>query len=256
MRTYSKKRICIPFMAALMLMQKAYAQKQTTYVNQVWFAYFNQTRFSDRWGVWGDFQLRTKEDFVEDLSTGIARVGLTYYLANDVKLTLGYAFINHFPPGNNVDISQPEHRIWQQLQWHTKYPRIRLMQYARLEERYRRKIKDSDELADGYNFNYRFRYNFLFSSAIGKRAFAPGTFAFVVNDEVHINFGKEIVNNYFDQNRFFVGFNYQTTTTDNLQAGYLNVFQQLPAGNQYRVINGVRISYFHNLDLRKKRTNS
>jgi len=256
MRISSKNRIYFPFMAAMMLLQKTYGQKQTTYVNQVWFAYFNQTRLSDRWGLWADFQLRTKEDFVEDLSQGIARIGATYYLSNDAKLTLGYAFINHFPGDNHPDISQPEHRIWQQIQWHTKYPRIRLMQYARLEERYRRKIKDSDELAEGYNFNYRFRYNFLFSAAIGKKAFAPGTFAFVLNDEIHVNFGEEIVYNYFDQNRFFLGFNYQTTATDNLQLGYLNIFQQLPAGSQYRVINGARISYFHNLDLRKKTTKS
>ena len=252
MRTFSKNRTYLPFIAALVLLQKSYAQKQTTHLNQIWFAYFNQTRFSDRWGLWVDLQLRTKEDFVEDLSQGIARVGLTYYLNNDAKLTLGYAFVNHFPGDNHPDISQPEHRIWQQLQWHTKYPRIRLMQYARLEERYRRKIKDDDELAEGYSFNYRFRYNFLFSAAIGKKAFTPGTLSFVVNDEIHVNFGKEIVYNYFDQNRFFVGFNYQTTNTDNLQFGYLNVFQQLPAGSQYRAINGARISYFHNLDLRKK----
>ena len=252
MRKYSKNRIYFPFMAALMLLQKSYGQKQTTYINQVWFAYFNQTRFSDRWGIWADFHLRTKEDFVEDLSTGIARIGLTYYLNNDAKLTAGYAFVNHFPGDNHPDISRPEHRIWQQFQWNTKYPRIRLMQYARLEERFRRKIKDEDELADGYNFNYRLRYNFLFSTPIGKETFAPRTFSFVVSDELMLNFGEEVVYNYFDQNRFFVGFNYHTNSTDNLQFGYLNVFLQLPAGNSYKSVNGVRISYFHNLDMRKK----
>ena len=252
MRTYSKTRIYFPFMAALMLLQKSYAQKQTTYVNQTWFAYFNQTRFSNTWGLWVDLQLRTKEDFVEDLSTGIARIGLTYYLNNDAKLTLGYAFVNHFPGDNHSDISRPEHRIWQQFQWHTSYPRIRLAQYARLEERFRREVKDSDELDEGYNFNYRFRYNILLAVAIGKNPFTQGTFSFVLNDELHVNFGEEIVYNYFDQNRFFVGFNYQTNRTDNIQFGYLNVFQQLPAGNQYRSMNGVRLAYFHNLDLRKK----
>ena len=42
-----------------------------------------------------------------------------------------------------------------------------------------------------------------------KKGIVPHSFSFVVNDEVHINFGKEIVNNYFDQNRFFVGLKYQ-----------------------------------------------
>ena len=255
MKFYSIKNIYFPFMAVLMLLQKSHAQKQTTHVNQVWFAYFNQTRFSNHWGLWADFHLRTKEDFFSDLSQGIARIGLTYYLNTDAKLTAGYAFVNHFPADNHPDISQPEQRIWQQFQWHTKYPRIRLMQYARLEERFRRKIKDNDELEDGYNFNYRFRYNFLLSTPIGKKSFAPGTFSFVVNDEIMVNFGKEVVYNYFDQNRFFVGFNYHTNTTNSLQFGYLNVFQQLSSGNTYKSMNGARIAYFHNLDLRKEKKN-
>ena len=115
--------------------------KQTTSVQQVWMGYFNQTRFSDKWGMWVDLQLRTKEDFFTNFSQGIARVGLTYYLQDDLKATLGYAYINHFPADNHPATSQPEHRAWQQLQWHNKYKRIRLMQWLRLEERWRRKIE-------------------------------------------------------------------------------------------------------------------
>jgi hypothetical protein len=75
----------------------------------------------------------------------------------------------------------------------------------------------------------------------------------VVNDEVHINFGKQIVNNYFDQNRFFLGLKYQTGEHSNLQVGYMNLFQQLAAGNKYRDINAFRFFFFQNLDLRKKK---
>jgi hypothetical protein len=32
----------------------------------------------------------------------------------------------------------------------------------------------------------------------------------------------------------------------------MNLFQQLPAGNQYKSINVARVFYFHNLNLRKK----
>ena len=98
-----------------------YAQKETESVQQAWFAYFNQSRFSNRWGAWFDGHLRTKEDFFSDLSTGIARFGLTYYLNDNTKLTAGYAFVNAFPSDNHKNVSQPEHRPWQQIQWHTKY---------------------------------------------------------------------------------------------------------------------------------------
>ncbi len=226
--------------------------KNTRVVNQAWTGYFNQTRFSRNLGTWTDLQLRTREDFFSNLSVSILRVGLTYYLNDNTKLTAGYAYVNQFPGDNPKNISRPEHRPWQQLQWHTRYSKVRTMQWLRLEERYRRKILNDDNLAAGYNFNYRLRYNFLLNIPVGKKGISPGGWSFVINDEVHVNFGKEIVYNYFDQNRFFTGFSYHTNASDNLQIGYLYVFQQLAAGNSYRNIQGMRILYFHNLDLRKK----
>src|SRR6188508_3066588 len=71
--------------------------KQTETVQQAWFGYFNQTRFSNKWGSWTDLHLRTKEDFVSDLSQSILRFGLTYYLNDDTKLTAGYAYVSHYP---------------------------------------------------------------------------------------------------------------------------------------------------------------
>lgn len=232
----------------------ALAQKRTESVQQTWFSYNNQTRLSDKWGLWGDFHLRTKEDFFEDLSTGIARVGLMYYLKDNTKLTAGYAFINHFPADAHPDISQPEHRPWQQVQWHSRYPRLRTMQWIRLEERFRRKIKDDDELADGHNFNYRVRYNMLLNFAFNKKPFAPNTVSFAVNNELHLNFGKEIIYNTFDQNRLFAGLHYHTNAHDFLQIGYMYLYQQLGSGNRYRYVHAARISYFQNLDLRKNKS--
>src|SRR5687767_9330558 len=126
-----------------------FSQKQTTYTEQVWLAYFNQARISNKWGLWADVQLRTKEEFFTNFSTAIGRVGLTYYLNDNTKLKGGYAYINHFPADAHKNISRPEHRPWQQLQWHTNYKKVRLVQYIRLEEGFRRKIKSDDELADG-----------------------------------------------------------------------------------------------------------
>src|SRR5215218_1560411 len=57
-----------------------YAQtvKQTENLQQVWTGYFNQTRFSKRWGAWLDLQLRTKNDFFTEFSQSIIRPGITY----------------------------------------------------------------------------------------------------------------------------------------------------------------------------------
>lgn len=226
--------------------------KQTSSVQQGWLGYFNQTRLSDRWGIWLDAHLRTKEDFATNFSQALGRLGLTYYLTDDAKLTTGYAYVHHFPAENHRNVAQPEHRAWQQVQWHNRYAKVRVMQWFRLEERWRRKVLNDNELADGYNFNFRARYNFFSQFPLGRKRFQPNTLSFVLNDEVHINFGKQIINNYFDQNRFFLGFNYHVNKHDNIQFGYMNVFQQLAAGNRYRSTHVARLFYFHNLDLRKK----
>jgi hypothetical protein len=232
--------------------QMSIAQKRTNSVQQTWLSYNNQTRLSEKWGLWGDFHLRTKEDFFEDFSTGIVRVGLMYYIKDLTKLTVGYAYVNHFPQKGHEDISQPEHRPWQQVQWHNRFSRLRMMQWVRLEERFRRKIKDNDELAEGYNFNYRIRYNMMLNFALNKKPFAPKTISYAINNETHLNFGKEIVYNPFDQNRFFAGVHYHTNTHDYLQVGYMYLYQQLASGNTYRYIHAIRIGYSHSLDLRKK----
>ena len=145
------------------LCSQAQPAKITSHINQVWVAYFNQTRFDKKWGLWTDIHLRTKEEFVNNLAQSIIRVGLTHYLTDNTKLTFGYAFVNHFPADNHANISRPEHRIWQQVQWHNRYPRLRLMQWIRLEERFRHKIANNDNLADGYNYNWKVRYNLFFN---------------------------------------------------------------------------------------------
>src|SRR5882724_2261442 len=249
-----QKKSCYSIVLSLCLMTMFNSsfcqQKQTQSINRVWLGYFNQTRFSNNWGLWTDLHLRTKEDFFTNFSQSILRFGLTYYLNDDTKFTAGYAYVSIYPGDNHKNITQPEHRPWQQIQWHTKYPKLRLMQWLRLEERFRRKILNDDALTSGYNFNFRLRYNFFSMFPLSKKRFQPNTFSFVVNDEVHINFGKQVVYNYFDQNRFFLGFAYHVNKHDNLQLGYMNLFQQLAAGNKYKSINAGRVFYFHNLDLR------
>lgn len=228
----------------------ALAQKTVDSEEQLWFGILNQTRFSEKWGTWTDLHLRLKDHFVGDVSQGIARVGLTYYLTDEVRLTAAYAYVHHFPTEGHLNIGQPEHRPWQQIQWFTRFPKVKLMQWVRLEERFRRKILNDDALADGYNFNYRIRYNAILFFPLTKKGFAPGSLQLALNNEVFVNFGKKIVYNYFDQNRLFGGLAYQITDHSNIQAGYMYVFQQLPAGNAFRRQHTIRIFYFHNLDLR------
>jgi hypothetical protein len=225
--------------------------KTTTDVQQIWFGYFNQTRLTDKVGLSTDLHLRTKEGFVNNFSQSIARLGVTYYVTDNTKLTAGYAYVSTYGAEGHTNITQPEHRLWQQVQWHTRYNKNRMMQGVRLEERYRHKILNDSTLASGYNFNYKLRYNLFYEIPFSQKP--DNKFSFVLNDEIHINFGKEIMYNYFDQNRFFAGLKFNTSKQDNIQLGYMNQFQQLASGNRYRNNHVIRLFYFQNVDWRKKK---
>jgi Protein of unknown function (DUF2490) len=241
----------------LILISNIYVLCQTTRITQdeeqTWMAYFNQTRLSDKWGIWFDGHFRATEHFVKEPSKLLLRAGLMYYLNDDLKLTNGYTYINHYPEEGHADVSQPESRIWHQLQLHTKYGKVRTMQWIRLEERFRRKIKNDNELADGYRFDSRIRYSFMLNVPLSKKGIAPNTFSAILNDEIMINLSKNNVYNAFDQNRFFAGLAYNFNAHSNLQFGYMNVYQQLGSGNNYKNINSIRLFFFQNLDLRKKK---
>jgi len=226
------------------------AQKDIEYQEQTWFAYLNQTRLSNRSGFWLDVHLRFTDDFTGRLGQSIFRPGYIYFLSDQARLSVGYAYVTTYSASDEIpDI--PEHRPWQQIQWYDKRKHFTMMQYVRLEERFRRRAEGA-ELLDEYDFNYRIRYNISFTIPLKGKSVEPKTPFFFVNNEVMINFGEEIVYNYFDQNRFFAGVGYQFTKHLNAQIGYLNVFQQRSTGNQYIHVDAIRFFVFHNLDFRKQ----
>jgi hypothetical protein len=220
------------------------AQKITEHREMTWLGYFNQARFTKRSGLWSDVHLRLNDSFVLETHAVLGRIGYTYYITDRTRLTAGYAYQNQ--PGHNGSADQLEHRLWQQLQWTEKKSWYNLMQWFRFEQRFRK-----TSLEDDYTFsNYRIRYNIAFTFPLTSKEVVAKTPFIFVNNETFVNFGEKIVNNYFDQNRFFVGAGYQFTSHLNAQLGYMNVFQQLPAGNRYVSSDAIRLFVFHHLDLR------
>ena len=232
----------------MVVVMTAEAQKSIDVREQTWLGYFNQTRLTNRSGMWVDLQLRLNE-FVSEKSVSIARAGYTYYVSDQLRVTAGYGYITHFSANDQLP-HVPESRLWQQVQWFDKKDRISLAQYFRVEERFVRQVSGG-ALTDDSRFTWRFRYNFAISIPLRGREVAPKTPFVFLNDELHVNAGGNVVNNYFDQNRLFAGLGYQFTAGMNAHLGYLFVFQQLPAGNEYVHVNALRIFVFHNLDFRK-----
>lgn len=217
--------------------------------NQVWLGYLNQTRLTNKFSLWLDVHAR-RTDFLDRWATTIVRPGLTYHVSENVRLTAGYAYVAHWPAQETQETIRPEHRLWQQVNWNSKSRKLYLNQWVRLEERFNRNLQN-DALQAGYHFNYRVRYLLALLLPLRGEAIEPGVPFAVLNDEIHLNFGKKITYNYFDQNRFFVGLGYPFRKNLNAQLGYMNLFQQLPAGNRFYNTHTLRLFVFHTLDLRK-----
>lgn len=233
----------------LLFAASANGQKQIANHRAVWFGYFNQSRLSDKWGIWLDVHAR-RTQFLDRWATQLIRPGITYYVNDHFRITAGYAYARSFPaPG--LHTVRPENRLWQQVLWTTRNKRLHTQQWIRIEERFNRKISQ-DKLQNGSDFNFRFRYLLNLMVPINRTYIEPNTVFFAFNNEIHINAGKQITYNLFDQNRLFVGMGYQFTKGLNLQVGYMNQFQQLPSGNHFNSNHVLRIFAFHNLDLRKK----
>lgn len=224
--------------------------KQVHTREQLWLGYFNQMRFSDRWGAWVDVHYRMTDNFVDRPFQFLFRPAVTYFVRDNLRINAGYTFVSH-PPGPGLHTTRFEHRPWQQLWWNQKYTGLTTLQTLRFEQRFNERVV-SDEKHDGYNYNFRVRYAFSLFIPFNGREITPKTTFAAATNEVFLNFGDRILYNTFDQNRLFVGLGYQLTAHLNAQLGYMNVYQQEGTGHDYFSTHAIRLFVFHSLDLRAR----
>lgn len=215
--------------------------KQVETSHQAWMAWFHQTRLSDRSGTWLDVQHRRAGDFIERPTVSLVRGGYSYYFSDLVSAQVGYAYV-HFSFAGAAP-SLHEHRPWQQVQWMTRGRRLRTIQWVRAEQRFR-EIEDRD-----YQFNWRFRQNIALFFPFGHESAEWRPFL-TASNELHVNAGKNVQQNYFDQNRLFVGVGCYLGGASNIQLGYLNAFQQLATNDRFVNVHAIRLAVVNNADWR------
>mgnify|MGYP000090058592 CR=1 FL=1 len=224
---------------------------QTAHAQESWWDYLNQNRFSNKWGSWLDLQTKRKDHFVNALNANEYALGAAYYPTEKLKITGALTFVDQYP-ATNKPYHLSEYRPWQQIQLNTNTKKAKWTQWLRLEERFK-ETAINNAASGNYDFNYRLRYYILGQFPITKHPYEKGAVSFVSSEELYLNFGKNIVYNTFDQNRFFLGFYYYINKANILQLGYTNLFQKYNAPNKYLNSDVLRISVFNNVDLRKNK---
>lgn len=243
---------CLVF---LLLSTQLFAQqKQVIHYNQLWYAYNNNTRLTDRWGIWMDIQNKDKSEFVHNFDVKENTLGGIYYLKNKMKLTGAFTYIQSYPNDQLPDFYAPEYRPWQMVQWRNNWNDISFAHWVRLEERFKTKTINGNQLSSSFDFSYRFRYNVFIEKPLTVKKHEKGALSLSIAEEIYLNYGKTIVYNTFDQNRIFGGLLYYFNNHDWLQFGYTNAIQHLPSKYRYKSIDAIKLTFFNNLDFRKKQT--
>lgn len=191
--------------------------------NNAWFMYFGNHKFSERFGLHAEAQLR-RHDFLSEAQQLLLRTGIDYYLKENGRFTVGYAFVKTHPYGEfAVPQAFPEHRIWQQFTTSQTLGKVNLAHRYRLEQRMigstaTRTMKDG-------RFENRFRY---MAKAKANVARIGEKHLFVaVYDEIFINFGKEVAYNLMDQNRLYGAMGVSLSPMLQVELGYLYQLVQL-----------------------------
>lgn len=192
-----------------------------------WAAWFNNVKFSNKWGLNNDIQLRVGESWNQGALL-LVRPGVNYYLKPNQTITAGYAFtlsLNDLPSG------QPrigEHRIWEQYIFTHKIGAVSVQHRARLEQRFLQRPADADFFAQRARYFFR---GIIPLTQPTSKPFAQGLFASVQNELFFNIQNKEKLNGkVFDQNRAYASVGYRFSPKYDLELGYMYQFIERSTG--------------------------
>ncbi len=239
-------RTCMIIFLTICLYIQVFSQKTINYQTQSWTSINSTLRFTNRLGIIMDVHERRNNLFADN-SFHFLRTGVQYWMKENVTLSLAYGHLWLAPNVAGWHSWSNENRIHEQIQMTTSVGASHMLQRLRLEQRWQQKIV-ADNYA-GIKFTNRFRYLIGFSIPVTKIPHYP---SFVISDEMCVQFGKEVVYNTFDQNRFFIGGKQQLTKNLSLDIGYMLVYQQKTSGILYDENSTFRLFFYYSPDMRKK----
>ena len=211
---------------------------------QTWVSLNTLTKFSEHWGIVADAHIR-ENGFFESNNFYFLRGGVSYIPNASVSITGGYAHMWLAPIREGWSTYSNEDRIYEQVQLSSRIGKVNVLQRLRNEQRWH-EIIINDEFSGKLRFSNRVRYLASFTIPIFSNKKLP---SLVLSDEILIQFGKDIVLNTFDQNRFFIGIKQNITPKLSYDFGYMNVYQQKSLGYLYDMNHTIRLFFYLNSSL-------
>lgn len=218
-------------------------EKIITHQQQTWIGLNNSIMLDKHLVALADLHLR-RTDFLSSESFYLVRGALGYITDNKQVIAFGYGHF-WYPPSNiNFHNYTNENLTYQLYQFNSKIGNVSVLHGFRNEQRWQQ-IMVNDSWTGENRFTDRIRYLISFNIPIFKKKTWP---SLTISDEVMIQFGKEIVYNTFDQNRFFIGIKQSITPKLSFDFGYMNVHQQKRSGYQYDMNHTLRLFFYYRND--------
>jgi len=243
----------VAFFSILLLPLTTIAQKEVIHQTQLWYAYFNNLKFSDKYRLLTDVQERYFIEPVGSQGNLIFRSILYRSLGNNWEAGAGMCVFFTSPQKipSTSDLVVPELRPTIDFIYKQKAGRLNINHRYRFEARYYHAV-ENDKLADGYDFaTFRCRYQFSADYPIIKNKQKKPVLSVRAYDEIFVNFGSKVVSNAFDQNRIYGGLMYDVNKSLTFELGYLNWFQETSDGKTYYNRNIIRFGINHRINLSK-----
>ena len=202
-----------------------------------WLIYNGTLRFSDRWSMFTEAQLRLYE-VASNPDEAFVRAAGHYSLSDNSLVGMGYLHSASwaFTEVDGGGTESTENRIYQQFT--TTQPMLGSFfeHRYRLEERWKRQSSTGET-----DFSLRLRYRLQITIPLNRKQMERGTWFLNFYDELMV---KVDVPRSFDQNRLYGAGGYQFSALSNLQLGFL--WQAKESDDFFRM----QIFYTKNFDFR------
>ena len=212
-----------------------------------WYMYFGDHQLGQSpFGIHFDGQWR-RQGIGQKWQQFLLRPGMNYDISPTAQVSGGYAFINSYPYGDYpAQFTTPEHRIWQQLLLRQQIGKAGVAHRFRLEQRFVG-VKESDTAGEarllGYSHRNRFRYFMKGVIPLQKKG-TDSTLFIAAYNEVMFNFGRNVQNNVFDQNRAYIALGRKIPGLGSLEVGYLQQTVQQGNGRVFEFNHTLQIGLF------------
>ncbi|WP_219928741.1 DUF2490 domain-containing protein [Flavobacterium pallidum] len=232
----------------------------STHNNIGWYGATGNFRLDEKWGFIAEYQWR-RDNFITDKQQNMIRISGTYQVHPRVQFRVGYAWAQTFPYGeipiNRYGKDYHEHRAFEMITITDKLSILSLLHRFTLEQRWVGRYTSADlSHEDQFPYRNRFRYMFRMACPLKGESIVDKTSYLVLFNELSVNFGKNVNENVFDQNRLGLLFGHRFNRGFSIEAGYISQIleygREIDGRNVFQYNNGVMANAIFNFDLSKK----